>query len=60
MFTQKIEEPGHFIIANFGDYFMKITLSELLTEDTLAGKLVLASVSSVLFTLAHSASQTVS
>ena len=53
MFTQKIEEPGHFIIANFGDYFMKITLSELLTEDTLAGKLVLASVSSVLFTLAH-------
>ncbi|XP_012934940.1 helicase with zinc finger domain 2 isoform X2 [Aplysia californica] len=57
--TQTFDEPGIFLIAQNGDLFMKVKLSEYLTEDTLAGKLVLSSVSSVLFAPSNSHSQLV-
>lgn len=46
--AKTIDEPGNFIIAANGDLFLKVNLTENLTEDTLAGKLVLSSVRTVL------------
>ncbi|KAH9515064.1 hypothetical protein Btru_019075, partial [Bulinus truncatus] len=48
--SQTLDELGHFIIASNGDVFVKVHLSENLTQDTLAGKLVLSSVRTVLLT----------
>lgn len=46
--SQTLEEFEVFIIAKNGDLFIKLNLAENLSEDTLAGKLVLTSVRTVL------------
>lgn len=52
------EEKGSFF-APKGELFMKLPLSENLTEDTPAGKLILTSVRSVLLALNNSSKQRV-
>ena len=58
-FSKTLQEPGMFLIGTNGDMFIKVNLAENLTQDTLAGKLVLSSVRTALLARAGSASNRV-
>ncbi|GFN76046.1 helicase with Zinc finger domain 2, partial [Plakobranchus ocellatus] len=52
--TQFVDEKGAFFIGQNGDLFMKVTLAEALTSDSLAGQLFISNVQTAL--LAHTES----
>lgn len=57
--SQTLNEMGDFIIARNGDLFVKVNLSENLSEDTLAGNLVIYHVKTVLLAPVNSKSSRV-
>ncbi|BFZ02836.1 hypothetical protein BsWGS_05875 [Bradybaena similaris] len=57
--SSTLVEPGIVLSATNGDLFIKVMLSDNLTEDTLSGKLILTSVRTVLLAPANSQSKQV-